>query len=134
MAKNKILLIVVVIIILAGAAYMYKSQVKNQPVENTQTNNEVQSEVKEFQVDGGNFMFSLKEIKVKQGDKVRIVFNNKEGFHDLLIDEFNVNTGQIKANESRTVEFVADKTGTFEYYCSVGQHRANGMFGKLIVE
>ena len=32
------------------------------------------------------------------------------------------------------VEFTVDKTGTFEYYCSVGQHRANGMVGNLIVE
>jgi plastocyanin len=29
---------------------------------------------------------------------------------------------------------VADKKGTFEYYCSVGQHRALGMKGKLVVE
>ncbi len=96
--------------------------------------NEANSEVKEFIVEGGNFVFSLKEIRVNQGDKVKIVFNNTEGFHDLIIDEYNVNTGQIKSEQSRTVEFVADKTGTFEYYCSVGQHRANGMFGKLIVE
>lgn len=131
MSKNKILLIIVIaIIILAGGFYMSK----NKLIENEQINTKVQSAVKEFQVDGNNFSFSLKEIKVKNGDKVRIVFNNIEGFHDLIIDEFSVNTGQIKANESRTVEFTADKSGTFEYYCSVGQHRANGMFGKLIVE
>ncbi len=32
------------------------------------------------------------------------------------------------------VEFTADKKGTFEYYCSVGEHRVNGMKGKFIVE
>jgi len=32
------------------------------------------------------------------------------------------------------VEFTADTPGEFEYYCSVGQHRANGQVGKLIVE
>ena len=95
---------------------------------------EMMSDVKEFTVEGDNFAFSVKEIKVKQGDKVKITFNNIEGFHDLIIDEFGVNTGQIRAGESKTVEFIADKTGTFEYYCSVGQHRANGMFGQLIVE
>lgn len=162
MSKNKILLIVVIIIIiLIGAFYIYKKP-GNQPItENTQVNTpandqsdnsatletindqaieaapaEIQSasEVKEFNVSGANFSFSLKEIKVKKGDKVKIVFTNNEGFHDLIIDEFNVNTSQIKAGESKTVEFIADKTGIFEYYCSVGQHRANGMFGKLIVE
>ena len=38
-------------------------------------------------------------------------------------------TGQIDE-----VEFVVDKAGTFEYYCSVGNHRQMGMVGKLIVE
>lgn len=33
-----------------------------------------------------------------------------------------------------SVTFVADETGTFEYYCSVGNHRGQGMIGKLIVE
>ncbi len=162
MSKNKILLIVVIIIIiLIGAFYIYKKP-SNQPItENTQVNTPVDdqsdnsvaletinnqaiavapeeiqsaSEVKEFNVSGANFSFSLKEIKVKRGDKVKIVFTNNEGFHDLIIDEFKVNTGQIKASETKTVEFTADKTGIFEYYCSVGQHRANGMFGQLIVE
>jgi len=32
------------------------------------------------------------------------------------------------------VTFVADKAGEYEFYCSVGQHRANGMVGKLIVK
>ncbi len=95
---------------------------------------ETESEIKTFTVDGSNFTFSTNEIKVKQGDKVKIIFNNKAGFHDWVLDEFNVRTPQIQAGETATVEFTADKTGTFEYYCSVGQHRQNGMKGSLIVE
>ncbi len=90
--------------------------------------------VKEFTVTGSNFSFSLKEMKVAKGDKVRITFKNAEGFHDFRIAEFNVATKQLKAGAEETVEFVADKTGTFEYYCSVGQHRAMGMHGNLIVQ
>jgi nitrosocyanin len=85
-------------------------------------------------VTGANYSFEPKEIKVKKDDVVKITFKNIEGFHDLRIDEYAVKTQVIKANEVETVQFTADKTGTFEYYCSVGQHRANGMFGKLIVE
>lgn len=33
-----------------------------------------------------------------------------------------------------SVTFVADTLGTFEYYCSVGNHRAQGMVGNLVVE
>ncbi len=91
-------------------------------------------EVKIFDVVGGDFSFDVKEIRVKKGDKVKIVFENQEGFHDWVIDEFNARTPQIKAGKTEEVEFVADKVGTFEYYCSVGKHRQNGMKGKLIVE
>lgn len=92
-------------------------------------------EVKTFTVIGTSDMkFSVKEIKVKKGDKVQIVFKNESGFHDWVIDDFNTRTKQIPAGQSETVEFIADKTGTFEYYCSVGKHRQNGMKGNLIVE
>ena len=74
------------------------------------------------------------DLKVKQGDKVKIILNNEEGFHDWVLDEFNAKTKQVQAGVTTEVEFIADKKGTFEYYCSVGQHRANGMKGKFIVE
>jgi nitrosocyanin len=85
-------------------------------------------------VDATNFKFNQTELKVKKGDKVKVVFNNKEGLHDFVLDEFNAKTKQLKAGESEIIEFTADKAGTFEYYCSVGQHRQMGMVGKLIVE
>lgn len=90
--------------------------------------------VKEFTIDGSNYSFSLKEMRVKRGDTVKIVFNNKDGFHDFTLDEFNVKTKQISAGANETVTFVAEKVGSFEYYCSVGQHRKNGMKGNFIVE
>ncbi|MBL8029954.1 MAG: cupredoxin domain-containing protein [Candidatus Doudnabacteria bacterium] len=92
------------------------------------------SEEKVFNIVGNNFSFSPAEIRVKRGDTVKIVFNNKVGFHDLVIDEYSVRTPQIQADKSAEIIFTADKTGTFEYYCSVGQHRAMGMKGNLIVE
>ncbi|MDQ5952387.1 MAG: plastocyanin, partial [Patescibacteria group bacterium] len=70
---------------------------------------------------------------VQKGDTVRIIFKNEDGFHDLKIDEFNVATKQIQGGAEETVEFVADKAGTFEYYCSVGKHRDMGMKGTITV-
>jgi plastocyanin len=85
-------------------------------------------------IDSQNFSFSEKEIRVKEGQTVQITLNDKDGFHDLVIDEFGVKTKRLNAGESDTITFVADKKGTFEYYCSVGNHRAMGMKGTLIVE
>lgn len=92
------------------------------------------STVKEFTVAGDNFAFAPSTMTVKKGDTVRITFTNAEGFHDLKIDEFDVATAKLNAGGTETIEFVADKTGTFEYYCSVGSHRAMGMKGTLTVQ
>lgn len=90
--------------------------------------------VKEFTVSGNNFSFNPSTIKVKKGDKVKITFINSEGFHDWVVDEFGVATKQTQAPTTEVIEFTADKSGSFEYYCSVGSHRAMGMKGILIVE
>ncbi|MEK7649830.1 MAG: plastocyanin/azurin family copper-binding protein [Patescibacteria group bacterium] len=89
--------------------------------------------VKEFTVTGTNFAFDATALTVKKGDTVRITFKNMEGFHDWKIDEFSAATTQFKSPGEETIEFVADKAGSFEYYCSVGKHRAMGMKGTLTV-
>jgi plastocyanin len=84
-------------------------------------------------VSGGHYFYDIKEIKVKKGDTVTITFKSKDGRHDLRIDEFNAGTKVLGTGQEETVTFVADKAGEFEYYCSVGNHRAMGQKGKLIV-
>jgi plastocyanin len=90
--------------------------------------------VKSFTVEGSNMKFVPSTMEVKKGDTVKITFKNVDGFHDFVIDEFKVKTKQIKSPSEETVEFVADKAGSFEYYCSVGKHREMGMKGTLTVK
>jgi len=92
------------------------------------------SATKEFTVSAANYTFDLTEIRVKKGDTVQLTLKNNEGFHDWVIDEFSARTGKLQVGQEETITFVADKTGTFEYYCSVGTHRAMGMKGNLTVE
>lgn len=94
----------------------------------------VTKDVKEFFVTGNNYTFVPPQIVVKKGDTVKINFKDGGGFHDLKIDEFGVATKKLKNGESDTVTFIADKAGSFEYYCSIGNHRAMGMKGVLIVK
>lgn len=93
-----------------------------------------QTNTKVFAVAGVNFKFDVEEIRVKKGDTVTINFMSTDGFHDWVVDEFDARTKQVRPGTPTSITFVADKAGTFEYYCSVGQHRAHGMIGKLIVE
>ncbi len=87
-----------------------------------------------FDITGRPFEFSVKEIRVNKGDRVRIDFTSAQGMHNWTIDEFNAATGTLQAGQSDSVEFVADEAGSFEYYCSVANHRQLGMVGDLIVE
>ena len=90
--------------------------------------------VKEITVTNEGFDFIPKEIRVNVGDTIRLTFENGGGFHDWVIDEFDAATSQFSGGQSETIEFVADRAGSFEFYCSVGNHRARGMWGNFIVE
>ena len=89
---------------------------------------------KEFTVVASNFAFSTSTITVNKGDVVKVTLKNTDGFHSLKIDGYNVGSRQLKAGETDTFLFVADTVGTFDFYCTVGNHRAMGMEGKLIVK
>ena len=144
---NKTVLSVLAIVLLVGG-YMYFS--KNQTTDTlqlettTNTDASVQSApvaVKEFTMTSwmekkSNEMsahFSLNEIRVKKGDTVKITITNTAGTHDFMLDEFGIKK-DTPLNEPVVIEFVADKVGTFEYYCSKYNHRQIGQKGNLIVE
>lgn len=76
--------------------------------------------------------YSLKEITVNKGDKVKIKITVTKGAHNFNLDEFNIKA-DTPLNQEVTAEFTADKTGEFIYYCSMPGHRANGHWGTLKV-
>lgn len=106
----------------------------NTPTASTDTALSVDPNAKVFEVTGKNFSFSTSEIRVKKGDTVVINFESTDGFHDWVLDEFNARTSKVQPGTPTSVTFVAEEAGTFEYYCSVGNHRQQGMVGTLIVE
>ncbi|MBS3071826.1 cupredoxin domain-containing protein [Candidatus Pacearchaeota archaeon] len=142
---NKIVISIIIIVLIAlGAFYLLnKSSLTGNVVVDTEkiAGNNVgsNSNVQVFVVDSSHLRFYIDGVEnpdmvVKKGDKVRVEFTSSEGFHDWVIDEFGAATERVMPGNSTSVEFVADKKGTFEYYCSFGKHRQNGMKGKFIVE
>jgi len=89
--------------------------------------------VKTFDIATSNYQFSVTNITVKKGDLVKINLKGSDALHDLVIDELGVHTDRIQSGQLSSVVFTANKVGTFEYYCSVGSHRAMGMVGKITV-
>lgn len=149
-SNMSLIIIGVIVLALIGGGLAYFASQKRAPqqpaTQQTQTNETpteaasptaevmTKGETKTFTVSGKSFSLTPNQIRVKKGDTVKITFQNTGGFHDFTLDAFNVKTPQIQAGQTADVEFVADKAGTFEFYCSVGNHRAQGMKGSLIVE
>jgi len=90
--------------------------------------------VKTITVLAKDYSFSPSSITVKKGEKVEIVLSSSQGAHDIKIDALGVASKTVNTGETATVEFTPTKAGTYEYYCSIGAHRAMGMKGTLIVE
>lgn len=93
-----------------------------------------EGDVQEVTVEGSEFKFSPATLTFKKGQTVRLTLKNVGKMpHDWVVDELGVRTKTIPSGDTDTIEFTPEKAGTFEYYCSVGQHRANGMVGTLTV-
>lgn len=104
------------------------------PAETEDTSAQGETTAHTFSISGTNYAFDLTEITVNEGDTVTINFESAEGFHDWVVDEFDAATEKVRPGTPTSVTFVADKAGTYEYYCSIGSHRANGMIGTLTVQ
>lgn len=136
--KKIITFIFIVLLVIAGIYYFYNkpsstgSTVKNIDTSKDTTSNLVSDAnsktTKTIMITAEKFQYTPSVIKVKKGDKVKIIIDNKDTTHGINIPDFNV-----KGIDS--VEFIADKTGTFEFrcptFCGEG-HRE--MTGTLIVE
>ncbi len=88
-----------------------------------------------IELEGKNFEYSLTELRVKKWQEVTIVFDSTWWTHDWVVDEFNVATNKVsKTDWTTSVTFVPDMTWSFEFYCSVWNHRQEWMVWTLIVE
>ncbi len=89
--------------------------------------------VKEFDVVARNWEFVPGTIEVNQGDRIVLNVESVDGDHGIMISEFGVNE-HLSPGEETMIEFVADKKGTFTFFCNVycGAGHSN-MRGELIV-
>lgn len=89
--------------------------------------------VRVIKVTAAKYKFTPDLIVVKLGEKVRLVLVSVDVTHGLAISEFKVKT-DIRPRETVTVEFTANKEGTFRIFCSVycGPGHSH-MHGTLII-
>ncbi len=90
--------------------------------------------VHEIEVTLKKYEFNPGSLRVKKGEKVRLVMVALDHDHGFRLDEFDVNQ-KIPKGTTTVVEFTAEKSGTFQFRCSTVcglGHRS--MKGTLVVE
>lgn len=118
---------------LAAARAMNETAMQAAPTPQAETTAVLSDQQSSVSVEAGSFYYKPNMIQVKKGTSIKLTLNSVSMMHDFNIDELNVHVPITKKGESTTIEFTADKVGTFEYYCSVGKHRQLGQVGKLVV-
>ncbi len=88
-----------------------------------------------IQVTTQNIRFKPDKLTVKAGQAVTVNVTNKDSVpHTFEIEGVEgVGVGVPPGGEG-IVEFTIEQPGTYTIFCSVGNHRAAGMVGQLIVE
>ncbi len=91
-------------------------------------------QIKEFNVQAFRFSFNPAVIEVKEGDKVILHLTSTDVPHGFGLPDFGINEA-LNPGETKTVEFIADKKGTFTFRCTIPCGSGHsGMSGKLIVQ
>jgi len=98
---------------------------------------EMMEESREISMEMGGFYYAPNVIEAEAGETITVTVENVGGFHDFVIDELDVATEKVNEGETVVATFTIpeDASGTkYEFYCSVGNHRAQGMVGTLMVK
>ena len=91
------------------------------------------SEPRIINVIAKRYQFDPQIITVNQGEHVRLNITALDRDHGIQIKDYDINK-KLKKGVPATIEFTADKAGTFPFRCSVWCGLGHGrMKGQLIV-
>lgn len=90
--------------------------------------------VHEIPMTAKKYEFTPSAIHVKKGEHVRLLITAVDHDHGFKLGAFDIQQ-DLKEGETTTVEFTADKAGTFRFACShVCGFGHRGMKAELVVE
>ncbi len=127
----KVPIILVAVIIIGVSLFLFLGRQKTTSLPNPSL---PEGSLVEIEMEASQFRFDPPEIRVKLGDRVRLKIKSVDVAHGISIPAFGVSE-VLPPGETKTIEFVANKRGTFDFlcsvYCGIGH---SGMRGRLIVE
>lgn len=83
----------------------------------------------------GDFSFSPAAIEVPAGIVTFNISNPDSLRHDIVItvNGVDLESDIYPAGQGGTWEVTLDQPGTYDFYCSIGNHREKGMVGTITV-
>ena len=116
-----------------GLVVVEKSDSQEDPSSSEETSIEV-PETKEFNIIAKQWDFSPSTITVNEGDNVILNIESIDVTHGFSLLSFGVSEQLVSGNIVK-IEFVADKKGTFSFFCNVQCGSGHiGMKGTLVVQ
>jgi len=134
---NKVYIGVGIVVLILVLIFVFGGNSKSTVNVNSNSNPSISAaagQVKEFTMTAKQFEFVPGKITVNTGDTVILHITSTDVTHGIAIPQFGVNQ-RLPVGEEKTVKFVADKKGTYNFYCSVycgPGHRS--MIGELVVQ
>ena len=71
-----------------------------------------------FRIEASSFQYAPEAIQVNPGDRVTIDLVSTDVVHGLYVDGYDLNV-TADPGQTATLSFVADRTGSFRFRCSV---------------
>lgn len=94
----------------------------------------IESNTREFRITAKQWSFEPSVITVNEGDKVKLSVSSIDITHGLRLAEFGISE-ILKPGKTINLEFIANKKGTFSFFCTVPCGSGHGdMRGTLIVK
>jgi heme/copper-type cytochrome/quinol oxidase subunit 2 len=88
----------------------------------------------EIAITAQKYSYTPDVIRVKKDDHVKLTITALDADHGFKLEAFKINK-KLKKGEATSIEFTADKPGTFPFQCSHFCGTGHGkMKGQLIVE
>ena len=87
----------------------------------------------EFDVNAGGCAFTPGRLEVREGDLVKVVLHARDVPHSFAVDSYRI-AKRATTDRAVSIEFLADRTGRFPFYCSLTHDEAcPDMRGELVV-
>ena len=124
---NRLKMVLVGLTILSAASARTLAQAANDTGTGAQGVHEIQVTLRKYEFNPGT-------LRVRKGERVKLVMAATDHDHGFKLDDFDINQ-KVPKGTTVVVKFTADKAGTFQFRCSnvCGLGHRN-MKGTLVVE